>query len=501
MVDLFSIGRSDKEKDFYKILHLEDSPHDQELVELELKKLPFPFKLRLVTNKAEYEELLKNFQPDIILSDFNLPDFNGFDALEILGPESDVIFIFVSGVMGEDMAVETLKKGADDYVIKSNLEKLNYAIRRSINERKLKREHEIEERTRHFILQNIEEFIYLIKLTDNKFWNTEIKYVSRQVNDILGYPENMFYKNSRLWLKLIHPEDKFNAIDLTKKFINSHKPVTREYRLKNKRGNYLLIEENLSPVIDKNNFKGWIGTVRDVTERKKVEFEKDKFLKDLISKNEKLNVFTETVSHKLRGPIATILGIIELLRKEKINNPLIDLLWDEAKIFDERIKALGALLIQDEDLLAKKEKINLRSLINKQTEKLEIEKDPSIKVNLNNNGVRFIKLNRKILESIFNELFVNSIKYRSSNGSLIININVDKKVDKLLIEYSDNGIGIDIKKNKDTIFKPFKQFHENSSGKGLGLFLIKHNTDLLGGRVDIKSKPGEGSTFYLNLPA
>jgi len=121
--------------DIIKILILEDVPLDSELMEAELRRDGIDFVSHCVEKKEEFRRELMVFEPDVILADHSLPDFDGISAMYMaqnLSPQTP--FIFVSGQMGEEFAVEMLKKGATDYVLKHNLSKLGHSVKRSLKE-------------------------------------------------------------------------------------------------------------------------------------------------------------------------------------------------------------------------------------------------------------------------------------------------------------------------------------------------------------------------------
>ncbi len=121
--------------DTIKILVLEDVPLDVELMEAELKREGMNFISRRVETEEEYRKELNDFKPDVILADHSLPHFDGISAMNIAQDiSSQTPFIFVSGQMGEEFAVEMLKKGATDYVLKHNLSKLGHSVKRAISE-------------------------------------------------------------------------------------------------------------------------------------------------------------------------------------------------------------------------------------------------------------------------------------------------------------------------------------------------------------------------------
>lgn len=137
------------------ILLLEDSAFDAELITEHLSSGPIPFKIDTVVTRDEFAAALSKGGHDMILSDYALPSFDGLAALEMarrLAP--DVPFIFVSGMFGEETAIETLKRGATDYVLKQRLNRLPAAVSRALKEAEAKRERRrAEERTRLLVAE------------------------------------------------------------------------------------------------------------------------------------------------------------------------------------------------------------------------------------------------------------------------------------------------------------------------------------------------------------
>ena len=141
------------------ILILEDVSTDAELMENELRKGGINFVSKLVKTREDFLKELKDFAPHIILSDYNLPSFSGTLAMEIVKEQCpDIPFIFVSGAIGEELAIETLKKGATDYVLKDKLPRLVPAVNRALREieERNARQHAEEQLKKRF--KELEEF-------------------------------------------------------------------------------------------------------------------------------------------------------------------------------------------------------------------------------------------------------------------------------------------------------------------------------------------------------
>ena len=118
-----------------RILQVEDSELDAELVLGELDADGIGYEVRLVDDEQPYLEALEDFRPDIVLSDLSLPGFSGQRALELLrARDTDTPFIFVSATLGEEAAIEALRNGATDYILKQNPARLASAVRRALSE-------------------------------------------------------------------------------------------------------------------------------------------------------------------------------------------------------------------------------------------------------------------------------------------------------------------------------------------------------------------------------
>lgn len=146
-----------------RILLLEDSPTDAELNERALRRAGIAFTAQRVDSLPALASALDTFRPELILADYHLPGFDGLQALElVLAKSPEIPYIFVSGAMGEELAVDSIKRGATDYVIKDRLARLPVAVRRAIEEKTLKTQRaEAEDRFR-VIFENARDGIVLI---------------------------------------------------------------------------------------------------------------------------------------------------------------------------------------------------------------------------------------------------------------------------------------------------------------------------------------------------
>ncbi len=165
------------------ILMLEDDPADAELTKFALRKAGLHFSFTRVETKREYLDKLNERAPDLILSDYSLPGFNGRDALDIAREKCPhTPFVFVTGTMGEEVAIETLKSGATDYVLKTRLGRLSPAVNRALREAHERAKHRRAQeqlRESHERLRALSTYLQTVR-------EEERTRIAREVHDELG---------------------------------------------------------------------------------------------------------------------------------------------------------------------------------------------------------------------------------------------------------------------------------------------------------------------------
>jgi signal transduction histidine kinase len=234
--------------------------------------------------------------------------------------------------------------------------------------------------------------------------------------------------------------------------------------------------------------------------------EKDKDLsqvtQELINFNHELLQYSYTVSHNLRGPVARILGLLDLYfhhsdEKEKKN--IIGLINESTRELDT------ITLILNKIVEARSDSFTVREEVNFSTELTQIRK--LLESPIKNYGVKLtedLKVQeifsaKQRINHILYILLTNAIQYRRNNIPLQIKVSTYKKGDWVVLEVHDNGRGIDLKLYRDNLFKPFKYFHSEASGKGVSLYLAKLQAERLHGYIDVKSTPGAGAVFSVYL--
>lgn len=257
-----------------RILIVEDSPDDAELTKRELKKIGTPYEIQWVDSKASFLKELETRLPDVILCDYKMPDLGGREALEIVRGRSQVIpFIVVSGTIGEDIAVEMLRAGATDYILKDKRQRLGFAVERALEAgRELTKRKEAQEALKfnEQRLQLLFEFapdaIYISDL-NGKFIDGNIA-----AQELIGYKKEELIGKTYFEAGLLPTDQVPKVMALLAKNINGEPAGPDELDLKTRDNRVVTIEISTYPVKIAEQMV-IMGIARDITERKKSQSE------------------------------------------------------------------------------------------------------------------------------------------------------------------------------------------------------------------------------------
>lgn len=257
-----------------KVLILEDSIQDMELIKAQLSKTGSQIEVTHTDNKNNFTEALEKFQYDLIISDFKLPGFNAFGALEICQKICPgVPFICVSGSIGEETAVELLRKGAVDYVLKDRPDRLPYAIKVALEAVKEKAAHSKDEQA---LIESEDRFIHVAETAQEWIWEVDpdglYTYSSPMVETLLGYsPDEVVGKKHFYDFFVPEEKEKLKSIAFD---VFLKRNIFRNYENINihKNGNHVILSTSGSPIFnDHGILKGYRGVDEDITDRKRAE--------------------------------------------------------------------------------------------------------------------------------------------------------------------------------------------------------------------------------------
>jgi len=523
-----------------RILLLEDVASDAELTERELRKAKLAFSLERVETREAFVRALEELKPHLILGDYHLPTFDGLSALSITQEKCpDIPFIFISGTIGEELAIEVVKKGATDYVLKNRLSRLVPVIRRALDEaeERIKRR-EAEEAVKnsarewHITFDAIRDPVFLTDLAGKILrCNTAMAEFSRRsFAEIIGhscrqlvcnlesmekYPLQQMKKSHRRETGVLSISGRYfeltvdPLLDNTGDLIGAVHIMADITERKKTEKKLALYREHLEELVEERTTK-LEGTLKDlekeVAERKKAESlirEQNKRLKEL---DRMKSEFLSTAAHELRTPLTSILGFSEILLKKKLDDERRNRFL---KIINEESAGLAGLINDLLDVsriesgrgfMIKKAPTDVKDIILENVDLFKAQTDKhTLEVNIPCDLVK-IELDKDKIDQVMENLLSNALKFSPEGGEVNITL---KKADKLVkISVSDTGIGIP-EKDLSHIFEKFYRA-ENASraaigGTGLGLAIVKYIIESHGGKISVESEVGKGSTFSFTL--
>ena len=239
-------------------------------------------------------------------------------------------------------------------------------------------------------------------------------------------------------------------------------------------------------------------------EQKKAKEQVILALKRLEKKNRDLAQFSWMTSHNLRGPLASTLGIINLIRDFMQQSAdlqgLYEHLRSSAVKMDEVLQDVSMLLETRDSPPILNEELQLQPVLQDCMGKLrELSADIGDFISGDFAACPSLISTRVYLEGILHHLLSNAYQYRSVERTAIITVSSMKEDDFAVITVADNGDGIKAE-DLERIFEPFKKLHYSSTGKGLGLYLARTQAEALGGSITVTSEVGVGSRFIVRLP-
>jgi PAS domain S-box-containing protein len=306
-------------------------------------------------------------------------------------------------------------------------------------------------------------------------------------------------------IKTYFPKERWSFVKETLKKVATGQTVS--YEFSNTKNDGSVLWSNVRWVNIKNSDDksfGFLLINKDVTHTKLAMLEREKITNDLIHQNKHLEQFTYIISHNLRSPVANIMGLSEMLNEndldDEIRNEVNSRISSSIKNIDTVIKDLNNILQARELLNEKKELVYFSDLMESIKvglhDKIESEQ---AQFNCAFDEVDGIFTTPGYLYSIFYNLSSNSIKYRKTDVTPVLTIRSRKLKNKIELTFKDNGKGIDLEKNGAQLFGLYKRFDTSADGKGMGLFMVKTQVEALGGTINVKSKPGEGTEFIIQF--
>ncbi|MDD4604193.1 MAG: response regulator [Bacteroidales bacterium] len=467
----------------------------------------------LVSTKEDFIAALANFNPDLVITDYQMPEFNGMEALQLtLEKDPTIPVIILTGSISEEVAVECMRSGAINYVLKENLIRLPFAVNEAITKMLAVKESakaiqaltESESKLQAITNAAGDAIIMMDNQGLISFWNPAAE-------RIFGFTEQEAIGSDLH--KLMAPSECYQGfVDNFLKFQSEGQGnivgQTQELEARRKDGSRLFISLNLSAVKIKDQWQA-VGIISDITNRKKADQELIAAKIRAESGDRLKSAFINNISHEVRTPLNGIIGFSDLMTKPDITDEekksFVSMIKSSSKrLLDTMTSYMDISMIVSGNMQVQQKPFEMHQLLHSiydhylplctvKNIKLDLQiPDPSAPLNINSDESVYTK--------ILSHLLDNAVKF-TRKGT--ISFGYTREGAKITVFVKDTGVGI----RKEIQSKIFEQFiqEENSNtrgfdGSGLGLSIVQGLVRLIGGEVGLDSEKGKGCIFSFQVP-
>jgi two-component system cell cycle sensor histidine kinase/response regulator CckA len=494
-----------------RVLIIEDVPMDAELVEYELGRARIPFQARRVDTRELFLAELRAFEPDVILSDYTLPRFDGMAALELARSHAPATpFLIVTGSINEETAVGAMKAGAADYLLKSNLARIGPAIEgalarvRARNE-KTRAEDALRESEARYrdLFDNASD---LVCATDRE---GRFLYVNRAWHEGTGYSDTELA--ALRFGDLVHPESKARYTEVIARALAGETLTHVELTLMPRSDVPIVVEGNLSGARQADGSVTLRGIYRDVTERKRVD--------EQLRRAERMQAagrLAGGMAHEVNNMMTGVIGFAEfLLRGLAPEDPRRSEVQEIIRAGSRAADVTRQLLAFTRQQLMHPEVLAINDVVLGLERMLRHSLGENHELELRlGTSLREVRADRGQLEQVLINLILNARDALPARGRVTIATSAAELDEAyaeghgdvgipagayVLLSVSDTGCGMD-PEVQAKIFEPFFTTKPVGQGTGLGLSTVYGIVKQSGGFIWCYSEPRLGSTFKVYLP-
>ncbi len=496
-----------------KFLCLEDNAEDRQLIAERLRADGLACEIIQAKNQKEFQLALEQNLFDLIISDFALPSYNGMAALGAARKaQPDAPFLFVSGTIGEERAVESLKSGATDYVLKTHLQRLGPAVRRALCEA---REREGRRLAEESLKESEARFRQLAENIDEVFWLTDVTknvmlYINPAYEKIWGRTCGSLYRNPQNWLEAIHPEDRERIREAaeTRQVKGAYDET---YRIVRPDGSIRWIHDRAFPIREESGAVcRVVGTAEDITDRRSLE---ERYRQ--AQKMEGIGQLAGGVAHDFNNLLTVMRGNTELalMYADRLDPEVRDHLKQVVDATQRAANLTRQLLTFSRKQVLQPRTLNLNEIVANLVKMLNrlIGEDIHLQCNYDTQHAS-VHVDPGMIEQVLMNLVVNARDAMPGGGKLVIGTDVVSLSEETVrlhpearpgefacLSVSDTGTGI-APEHIARIFEPFFTTKEPGKGTGLGLATVYGIVKQHLGWIEVSSRPGTGSMFKVFLP-
>lgn len=337
--------------------------------------------------------------------------------------------------------------------------------------------------------------IYILR--DHKF-----EMVNTVFRDITGYEEEELLGEGFAMEELIHDVEESGVKAMEERATGDKAPksyritlVTKHNEIRRLAVNTVILEDERGPYT--------LGIALDITQLIESERTLRELNAELSERNEELKQFAQLASHNLRAPVSNMVGLLGIYEKDSDPNPtnktVIKSLAKAASDLSVTLEEMHSVLRMRAEQSQQFGTVNLIEILEKTCVILKNEIDSAkmkICVDFEVEKFNYVRCH---IENFFFNLISNAAKYRSRDRLPILKITSRLDNNAVVLTFADNGIGIDLERHGKDIFGMYQRFHNHPDSRGIGLYLVHTQLKSLDGTIGVKSKPGEGTTFTLEL--
>jgi signal transduction histidine kinase/FixJ family two-component response regulator len=501
-----------------RILYLEDDPKDAELVQVMLETEGFDCDVTRVETQVDFSTLLERDDLNLILADYTLPSFDGISALKLaVDKRAEVPFIFVSGTLGEEVAIEALNIGATDYVLKTRLSRLVPSVVRALREATDRAERKRAEQS----LRRSETYLaeaQRLSGTGSFGWNVssgEIFWSDESYN--IFEHDREVKPTLELALQRTHPGDRDLVQQTIDRASSERCGFDFEHRLMMPDGSVKCIRVVAHPWRgDEPGGLLFVGAMTDITEERWAQAERERLEQRLrqAAKMEAVGRFAGGIAHDFNTVLTGVFGYGEMLfEKIPADSPLKRYAQNVLTAATRGRELVDQILTYSRSQRGRREPVDVANVVAETLELLRGSLPAGIRLEASAPASPLVVIGDAIqLHQVVMNLCSNAIQAMRGGGILRVMLETAELCaerapshgtlgtgDYLRLIVEDSGSGMD-EPTLARIFEPFFTTKDVGQGTGLGLSLVYAIVTDSGGAIDVKSAPRQGSTFTIYLP-
>ena len=495
-----------------RVLIVDDNSHDRALALRELKKLFPDLQYQEVINETSFAKALEQDNFNLVITDYQLGWTTGLEILyRTKKQKPDCPVVMFTGTGSEEVAVEAMKAGLDDYVIKSP----KHYVRLAAAVRSTWQKYEQQKALQEF-KQSYYRFFERVPLG---LYRLDADGVIVEANStlakMLGYDQQQDLQGKNIFEYYSEPE----VYLLWQQQLGGQEAVAEfTGQIRNLNQELIWVSHHAIAVKDaQGKLIGYEGAIADITANKQAEFERTELLERERQAREEAETinrikdeFLATLSHELRTPLNAIVGWVQLMRAGKMNQAQTD---KAIEVIDRNARAQNQLIGDLLDvsriirgtmqLQLKPTSLNQLLMASLDTVRPSASAKNIEVVNLLESNLPQVNADQERLQQVFWNLLINAIKFTPANGKITLDSSITENTVAVTVKDSGQGIAAEV---LPFVFERFRQAETKSStrtsgGLGLGLAIVRHLVEIHGGNVRADSPGlGKGASFTVELP-